>query len=523
MTLTWRVLFVEDSPSDCKLVVAALRRSGNTVEFERVEDESSLRRWLKLAYWDVVLSDWSLPVFSGLAALQVVRELKPDLPFIIVSGTVGEEMAVEAVKAGASDYVLKDRLQRLLPAVTRELREAESRTARRHAERALQRSEEQLRQAQKMEAVGRLAAGVAHDFNNLLSVILGYAEMLVSKLEPGDPIRNDIEQIDHAACKAGELTRQLLMFSRQHVLSPAVLDLNEVLGDLERMLVRVVGEDIELRMLLGDSVCSVYADRGSLDQVLMNLVVNARDAMPQGGKLTIETSTQVLDEAYARGHLGVKPGSYLALAVSDTGVGMDAETQSRMFEPFFTTKDKNTGTGLGLSTVLGIVQQSGGSIWVYSEVGMGATFKIFLPSAQGTTESSRPKPKQRSLAGTETILLVEDEAQVRAVAMRILHSYGYQVLEARNASEALLICESHPTPIDLLLTDVVMPRVSGPELVAQALALRPQLKVLYMSGYTDHAALHHGVLENGVAYLQKPLTPSILATKVREVLQAAPG
>jgi two-component system cell cycle sensor histidine kinase/response regulator CckA len=521
MRSKWRVLIVEDSLSDTKLVVAELRKSGQQIEYERVDDEPSLRACLHASRWDLVLSDWSMPNFSGPAALAVVKELGIDAPFIIVSGTVGEDTAVEAMRGGASDYVLKDRLVRLLPAVERELRESSSRFARRQAEQALARTEEQLRQAQKMEAVGRLAAGIAHDFNNLLSVILGYAELTLAKLKPGDFLRRELEEIDSAASKAAELTRRLLMFSRQQVLELVVLDVNVLLCDLERILHRVLGEDIEFRLIPGAGACLVRADRSCLEQVVMNLVVNARDAMPHGGKLTIETSEQVLDQEYALSHLGVQPGTYVSIVVTDTGVGMDAETQARMFEPFFTTKANNMGTGLGLSTVLGVIQQCQGSIWVYSEVSVGTTFKIFLPAATARRVSTRPKLEPALLLGSETILLVEDDAQVREVAVRILRDYGYQVLEASSAEQALPLCESHPGVIDLLLTDVVMPRVSGPELAAQLLAVRPEMLVLYMSGYTDHSALRHGVLHEQVAYIQKPLTPTGLGLKVRDVLDRA--
>jgi two-component system cell cycle sensor histidine kinase/response regulator CckA len=520
MSETWRVLMIEDSPSDAKLILAELRRSGHAIECQRVEDEAALRTCLGEGKWDVVLSDWSLPVFSAPLALALMKELEADIPFIIVSGTVGEEMAVEAMRAGASDYVLKDRIARLAPAIERELRE---RRAKRSAAQALQRSEEQLRQAQKMEAVGRLAAGVAHDFNNLLSVILGYAELLVAKLQQDD-IRRDIQEIESAATRAAELTRQLLLFSRQQVLAPAVIDLNLLLSSLERMLIRVLGEDVEFSLALGEALGRVRGDRASLEQAVMNLVVNARDAMPNGGRLTIETSEQLLDEEYARGHLGVRPGPYVSLVVTDTGIGMDAETQARMFEPFFTTKDKNTGTGLGLSMVLGIVQQSGGSIWVYSELGVGTSFKIFLPCVtEEATVERQAQAVRHSLTGTETILLVEDEAQVRTVASRILRTYGYQVIEASTASEAVLVCNSHPTAIDLLVTDVVMPKISGPELALQLSRIRPEMLVLYMSGYTDHTALQHGLLREDVAYLQKPITPTSLATKVRDVFERRVG
>ena len=393
-------------------------------------------------------------------------------------------------------------------------------TSDKRARERLRRMEEQLRHSQKMDAVGRLAGGVAHDFNNILSVILSFSDFLLDDMPADDKKRDDVEEIIKAGKRAAALTHQLLMFSRQHVFDPIPLDLNEVLVGMDRMLQRILGADIDLVSLQGRALGTVLGDKGSIEQVIMNLVVNARDAMPVGGKLTMETGNVVLDEAYCRDHLNTKPGPHVMLAVTDTGTGMDQESLARIFEPFYTTKQVGKGTGLGLSTVFGIVQQSGGSIWVYSEVGVGTTFKIYLPAAAQEARSAEVPVRPADPRGSETVLLVEDDAQVRGAAREILLRSGYTVLVAQDASDATQQAEAHAGTIHLLLSDVVMPQLSGPELAKRLTAHRPEMKVLCMSGYTDDSIVRHGVLDAQVAYIQKPISFEALAAKVRQVLDA---
>ena len=379
--------------------------------------------------------------------------------------------------------------------------------------------EEQFRQSQKLEAVGQLAGGVAHDFNNLLTVITGYSDLSLRGLDKDTPLYSNLEEIKKAGESAASLTRQLLAFSRKQVLQPKVLKLNVIVDDVNKMLQRLIGEDIDLLMVLEPSLGQIKADPGQIEQVILNLTVNARDAMPQGGKLTIETANVYLDDKYARRHTAIQPGHYVMLAVSDNGCGIDAEIQLRMFEPFFTTKEQGKGTGLGLSTVYGIVKQSDGNIWVYSEVGKGTTFKVYLPRVdEGAQEYKRSAETEEALQGTETILLAEDEDIVRKLARQVLEMYGYQVLEAVNGGAALLICERYKEPIHLLITDVVMPEMSGRELAERRSQLCPEMRVLFMSGYTDDAIVHQGVLDAGANFIQKPFSPDALAGKVREVL-----
>ena len=631
-----RVLMVEDSEDDALLVLRELRAAGYDLTHERVDTAAALEAALDRHPWDLVIGDYSMPHFSGTAALAMLRQRGLDVPYICVSGTITEELAVAAMKAGAHDYVTKGQLKRLLPAIERELREAQGRATLRateasfatlveHAPVGIYRSspegrflsvnaavvrmlgyetaaevlnldmardvyadaaerqrlverdtysdrqydnveatwkrrdgrlltvqlsvravrnaagrvdyyetfvrdvtdqrrlQQQVLQSQKMEAVGRLAGGVAHDFNNLLTVITSYSDLLLEDLAPGDAKRDDLEQVRKAADGAAALTRQLLAFSRQQVVEPRVVSLNTVVEGLQKILRRVIGEDIEVTIALAPDLGSVRADVGQLEQVLMNLVVNARDAMPTGGRLTVETANVEHDPEYARDREAAAVRRFAMLAVTDTGCGMDEATKARIFEPFFTTKETGKGTGLGLATVYGIVKQAGGFIWVYSEPGQGTSFKIYLPAVDATAERTTAAATTPAPRGTETVLLVEDAAAVRAVTKQMLERQGYTVLEAPDGEAGLRLAQRHRGVIHLLLTDVVMPRVGGRELAEQLTRLRPDVKVLYASGYTDDSVVRHGILESGTAYLQKPFSPESLARKVRDVLDASPA
>jgi signal transduction histidine kinase len=506
------VLVVEDNEDDTQLLLRELRRGGFEPVHSRIETAEAMRAALEGREWDLVICDYSMPRFTAREALNILKESQIEIPFIILSGSITEEAAVEALRAGAHDFIVKGNLARLLPAVERELREAETRRARKQLE-------DQLRQAQKMESVGRLAGGIAHDFNNLLTIIAGYSQLGLELVSPKDPVAGHLGEIKRAADRAAELTRQLLAFSRRQVLSFQVINLNAIVTGMDRMLRRLIGEDVELETRLAPGLGRVKADPGQIEQVIMNLAINARDAMPWGGKLTLETRNVELDEKYAASHASVKPGPYVLLAVSDSGAGMDKEVLEHIFEPFFTTKEQGKGTGLGLAMVYGTIKQCGGFIWVYSEKGKGATFKIYLPLVEEGEEGEATQAvEERPLTGTETILLVEDETGVRGLAEQVLADYGYRVLAASRGEEALRLAAQSDGPLHLLLTDVVMPGMSGRELAERLHPSKPGLKVLYMSGYTDEAIVRHGVLEEGVEFLQKPFTPQALARKVRQVL-----
>ncbi|MGD0091629.1 MAG: response regulator [Planctomycetota bacterium] len=547
-----RVLIVDDNAASRQLLRAVLETEGHTL-FEAGDGVEALSV-LGRQKIDVVISEILMPEMDGYG---LCYELRKDsrfkaIPLIIYSSTyVSASDKNLALNLGVSAFLPKPAslsalCEALLAALTGKapirarmespeeleaLREYSQRLIRTIEEdrveltrrtEELHKAEAQLRQSQKMEAIGRLAGGVAHDFNNLLTVIMGRTELTMIRVKSDERLWHELELVYKTGARAAALTRQLLAFSRQQVLQPVMLDLNEVVAGIEDMLRRMLGEDISLVTVLEPGLGTVKADPSQLEQVLMNLAVNARDAMPGCGKLTIETATIRLDESYCRSHANAKPGCYVLLAVTDTGCGMDAETQSRIFEPFFTTKEQGKGTGLGLSTVYGIVKQSGGNIEVYSEVGKGTTFKIYLPLAEGVVQPVRPSATLPAVrGGQETILVVEDEDPVRELVREMLEPNGYTVLLAPSGRAALRACAEHTGRVHLLLTDVVMPEMSGVQLAQDLGKTQTNLKVLFMSGYATHAIMNNSILERGAEFIQKPFTPGKLARKVREVLDEA--
>ncbi len=511
-----RLLLVEDSEDDATLLVEALRAGGYEPASTRVETAGEMRAALRSARWDLVVADYSLPRFDAPAALAILQETGFDLPFLVVSGQIGEETAVAMMKSGASDYVMKDNLVRLVPAVERALREAEGRRKRKELE-------AQMRRVDRLDSLGKLAGGIAHDFNNLLTGIMGFAQLGLYDAPKGSPLESALTQIEQLGQRGAALTQQILAFSRRQPIDPSIFDLNELVRRSLTMLQQLIGENIETQFYPADGLGTIHADPGQIEQVLTNLVVNGRDAMPNGGRLTIETGNAEFDEAYAAEHLGAKPGPYVLLSVTDTGCGMTEATLARLFEPFFTTKEAGKGTGLGLATAYGIVKKHGGNLWAYSEPGRGSTFKVYLPRVEAKPEPLRPKAVAATPArGTETLLLVEDQAQVRQVVTRCLESLGYTVVAASAPSEAEQRFAERGQEIALLLTDVVLPERTGCELHKRLSASRPGLKVLYMSGYAESAMSRGDTLVRGAAFLQKPFTPATLAAKVREVLDAGP-
>ncbi|HYV98976.1 MAG TPA: response regulator [Gemmatimonadaceae bacterium] len=492
-----RLLLVEDSENDALLLVRTLRQAGFAVTHERVDSAPALRAALSHGPWDVVISDFNMPTFNGRQALTMVRDADRDVPFLFVSGSVGEDIAVEAMRSGAQDYVMKGNLTRLAPAIQRELNDLRER----------KRLEAQFLQAQKMESVGQLAGGIAHDFNNLLTVIMSYSEFLLEDFAENDERREDLLQIRSAAEAATNLSRQLLVFSRAEALRPQVMPINDVLTDATKLIRRIIGENVELVLALQPDAGMVEVDQGLLAQAVLNLAINARDAMPNGGKLVVETRNTDHD------------GASVTLAVSDNGIGMDAAVQSRLFQPFFTTKAPGKGTGLGLMQVYTAVQQCRGTLNVYSEPNIGTTFKIHLPRVITGADAAHAvvRPPAPARPG-ETVLIVEDAAAVRTVARQVLERLGYLVHEAPDGGTALHLVERLQGEIHLLMTDVVMPGMNGRDLAKRMREVRPSVRVLFTSGYTDDAARHLGVLEPGGEYLHKPFTPEQLGRKVRDAI-----
>jgi two-component system cell cycle sensor histidine kinase/response regulator CckA len=538
MKLPLRILHLEDDPNDAALVQSALESAGIVTATTRVQNREAFVEALERGGIDLILSDFSLPSFDGMSALAIARAETPDLPVILVSGTMGEELAIDSLKSGATDYVLKDRMARLGPAVRRAMQEVEAQAERR-------RLEAQFIEAQKMEVIGRLAGGVAHDFNNILAVIMGYCHMITSDLARESPLRKYTGEIWHATERAVALTRQLLVFCRKQAVQPVVLDLNEEIHVLGKMLCRLIDENIKMTIVPGKGIGRIMADSGYIGQVLMNLVVNARDAMPNGGKLTIATNNVTLDGNDALtppslpsdgGEEATNPsprssprssltgrgrsGDYVMLSVSDTGTGMTDEVKAHLFEAFFTTKPKGKGTGLGLATCQTIVQQSGGHMGVESEIGRGTTFKIYFPRiGQPLDVAAKPIQAGPLPRGTETLLIVEDDPSVRHLAGGILEAQGYNVLSASNGQDALHVARGHKgLPIRLVVSDVVMPLMGGKMMAEWLVTTYPHLKILFTSGYTDAAISQNGMLEPGVAFLPKPYTPASLTRKVREML-----
>lgn len=509
-----RVLMIEDSEDDAALMLREMRRGSYDVVSERVDLPDALKSALDTKTWDLVVSDFSMPHFSGTDALHLLRATGSEVPFIFVSGTMGEETAVAALQDGAQDYLVKTNLKRLVPAVQRALREAEERRQRKLME-------QQVQQLRKFEAIGKVAGGIAHDFNNVIGAILGWAEMGCEEATPGTSLHDRFQKIRDQSFWAARLTSQLLAFARRQVLQPRNINLNTLAVEGVGLLRRVIGEQIEVRVLTAPDLRVTLADPTQIEQVLMNLCLNARDAMPEGGQLIIETQNVEIDEAYCRVHPYARQGSYVLLAISDTGVGMDAATKERIFEPFFTTKEVGKGTGLGLATVYGVVKQHGGFIHLYSELGKGTTFRICLPAASGTPEPREPKSDECTPKGTETILLAEDNEGLREAAQGMLQRLGYRVILATNGTEAIELFKANSRQIDLVILDIVMPHLSGPAVYSQMTAIQPDLRAVFATGYTAETASLNSPLEKGVPILQKPYSMRNLGQIVRSTLDRA--
>jgi len=513
-----RILHLEDDPVDAELIRETLETEGFTPEITVVQTEADYVAQLDQD-WDIILVDYNLPQFDGMKAIKLVKERGLDLSIILISGTIGEDVAVTAMRAGASDYVMKDHLKRLGTAVKRGLTETIERRERKQVAAAQEKLKEQLNHARKMEAVGCLAGGVAHEFNNKLQVIFGFTELAMDKAATNESIQNCLKEIYNAAKHSAEITSQLLAHARQQPAAPKEINLNESMGSMLKMLQHVVGENITSVWTPGTGLWPVWIDPTQLDQILVNLCTNARDAIEEVGQLTIKTKNIAVDEAFCPAHTEAVPGDYVLLAVSDTGCGMNEETLKNVFEPFFSTKGVGKGTGLGLATVYGIVKQNNGFITINSEPDQGSTFKIYLPRhTGGPGQKQASHPANVSLGHGETILVVEDDLSILDMARLFLEDLGYRVLTAGTPNKALQTAVNHSGKIDMLLTDVIMPEMNGPDLDKQLVTLYPDLKLLFMSGYTTNTIVNQGVLDSDVHFIQKPFSSKDLAAKVRQAL-----
>lgn len=508
MNTPYRILHLEDDSTEATLVQAILEAELSPCAVTPVQNRESFVRALDTQVFDLVIADYSLPGFDGMTALKITRSKFPELPFILLSGTVGEEFAIESLKNGATDYIMKERRSRLVPAIHRAMREVADRAQRKLLE-------EQFVRAQKMEVVGQLASGIAHDFNNILGIIIGNNDFMMSKLRTEDPLRKNGEEIQLAAARAAAVTRQLLVFSRNQSVELVVLDINEVIQGMDKMLYRLVDEHIVLTVALDKNIGRIKADSGYLGQLLMNLVINARDAMPEGGSLVIATRNVTLTEKEAKEHSNLEPGSYVMLSVSDNGIGMTEEVKTRLFEAFFTTKPKGKGTGLGLATCLTIAKQSQAPIVVDSKLGKGTTFKIYFPRVdQPLNKTSVLPPSKLAPGGTETLLIVEDEPALCRMASLVLANLGYTVLQASSGKEGLRVASEHKgAPISLVVTDVVMPQMGGKAMADWLKITYPDIKILFTSGYNDAA-----LADPNIVFLPKPYTLATLTAKIRHVL-----
>jgi len=511
MSTPLRALILEDSEMDCVLLVRELENHGFSVLHKRIENAPDLRKSLISESWDIVISDYSMPGFNGTAALKIVQELKVDVPFIFVSGTIGEDVAVEAMRNGAQDYVMKGKLKRLAPAIRRELQDAELR-------REHKRIELQMRHLEKFEVIGKLAGGIAHDFNNVLGAIQGWSELGIQESPKESRPANLFQSIHSQSLRAAGLTRQLLAYARRQILEPRNIDLNQVLAETGGMLRRVIGENIEIKMELSSEPLVVRADPSQVEQVIMNLCLNGRDAMQQGGQLRIETSHIHFDHDYCKQHQYVRPGKYVRLSISDTGTGMDSETMKHIFEPFFTTKGIGQGTGLGLATTFAIVKQHLGHIETESETAKGTTFHVYLPAFEGRAQPPLVMDETPAQRGTETILVAEDNDGVLDLIEAVLTSLGYKVIAARDGEEAIAKFKLHSNTISLVLLDMQMPKASGQEVYESIRRIKSDASVILTSGYVGPETELLLSKSGKVALLPKPFSPTALGRKVRELL-----